>query len=630
MRARLGTYYLDETRSQDPSSDLRSRRFAGTIVVLFEVLVVGVSCEPPSSGAPGDASATSVTATTAPAIDGSRSLESPSIEPWSVELVDITRKAGIDFRHENGAYGAKYLPETLGSGVAFLDYDSDGILDLYFVNGDHWPGHAPASAPRPRCELYRGRGDGSFEAVGERTGAAISLYGTGCSVADYDGDGDDDIYVTSLGDNVLLANEGGVFRDRTLAAGVAGGRWLARDGMEHPEWSTGSAWADFDRDGDLDLFVINYVEWTVASDIFTTIDGTTKAFTTPERYVGLPARYYRNRGDGTFEDRSRDAGIASLRGKALGIAIWDFDANGFIDVVVANDTRPNFLFLGHEGGRFTELGLEFGIAYDDTGRARAGMGIDIAEYAHDGVPAVAIGNFSEEPLSLYRWRPGMGFLSAAKDAGLDRATFGPLTFGVLFADIDLDGYDDLLVINGHIEPDIATARQGEHYAQRPQLFRGRAGGFEDVSERSGADFSRALVGRGLAIGDIDRDGDLDVVVTTCGGAPVLWRNDSSGTPPSRSLRVDLRGRGANTRALGARISVRAGGTTRVRLARTGSSYLSQSESTSTFGLGVRDSADQIHVRWPHGEASSVVPGDGQRTIVLEEPDSLSPERSSGD
>jgi hypothetical protein len=496
-----------------------------------------------------------------------------------------------------GGYGEKLLPETLGAGAAFLDLDGDRVLDIFFVNSSYWPGHVPPGAPPATCRLYRGRGDGAFEDVTAAAGAGISLYGMGCAVADYDGDGDDDIYVTAVGDNVLLANDGGVLRDVTSTARVAGGRWRDRSGALHPEWSTAAAWADFDLDGDLDLFVTGYVEWSPAHEIFTSLDGVRKTFTTPDRYTGLPCRLYRNRGDGTFEDAVEVPG--GEHGKSLGVALWDFNEDGFVDVVVANDTRPNFLFLSRGDGGFEERGLELGVAYDASGRARAGMGIDIADHANDGVPAVAIGNFSAESMSLYRWEPPAGFVPSAERAGLAQATYSPLTFGLLFADVDLDGLQDLVVANGHIEPDIARFRPEERHAQSPQLFRGLAGGrFEEVTAAAGPDFSRPIVGRGLAAGDIDGDGDLDLLFTRNGGAPVLLRNDL--VEERHFLRLRLEGRGRNTRAIGAAVQVRAGGAVQTRLVRTGSSYLSQSEMTLTFGLGTSGSVDRIDVRWPGG------------------------------
>jgi hypothetical protein len=544
-----------------------------------------------------------------------------------LELVDITARSGLGgFRHVTGGRGDKLLPETMGSGAAFLDFDGDGRLDVFLVNSSHWPGHAP-EGPRPACALYRGRGDGTFEDVSAATKAGVSLYGMGASVADPDGDGDDDIYVTGVFGNVLLLNDEGAFRDVAREAGVAGGAWKDRDGKEHPEWSTASAWADVDLDGDIDLIVANYVEWSPANEIFTTFDGVTKAFTTPDRYRGLPCRLFLNQGQGKFIDATASSGLGEPRGKALGIAFWDFDGDRLLDFAVANDTQPNFLFINRGGGRFDEVGLRAGIAYDETGRARAGMGIDIQDYANDGVPGVAIGNFSDEPMSLYRWTPpgpggGQGgFASEAARAGLAGPTYKSLAFGVLFLDVDLDGAEDLVVANGHIEPDVARVFQGQSYEQSPQLFLGRGDGtFAERTAEAGAGFSRPRVGRGLAAGDVDGDGDLDLLITVNGGSPVLLENVRH--PPARShfLRIRLRGKAPNTRALGATVRLTAGGVTRTRLARTGSSYLSQSEPALTFGLGASATFDRLSVQWPSGGEMVVPGGAADRTIeVLEDP-----------
>jgi hypothetical protein len=526
----------------------------------------------------------------------------------------MTAAAGITFRHHTGATGQKLLPETLGSGAAFLDFDADGRPDLLFVDGFSMPA-APA-----KCELYRGVGGGRFEKIAAAVvaDAVRSGYGMGASVADYDGDGDDDLFITAVGTNALLRNEGGAFQPVPPAEAPLTGTWRDREEREHPAWSTASLWCDYDLDGDLDLFVAGYVQWTPETDIFTSLDGVTKAFTTPDRYVGLPCRLYGNRGDGTFEDATVEAGLMPHLGKGLGIAVWDFDGNGYPDVVVANDTRPNFVFMNGGDGRFEERGLDLRVAYDEHGRARAGMGIDIADYANDGVAGIAIGNFSGEPISLYRAGEN-GFTSVAEQAGLGAPTTPPLTFGLQFADMDLDGLLDLVVVNGHIEPDIARIQAELGYAQSPLLFLGTPdGGFVNASASAGPDFNEPRVGRGLAIADYDGDGDLDLLITENGGPAVLLQNRLMETAPAHWVRVVLRGSGMNTRGLGATITLKAGGRTQTRMVRTGSSYLSQGDVFPTFGLGAATRVDELRVRWPRGGERVYAVDAVDRTITLTE------------
>ncbi|MEZ6194595.1 MAG: CRTAC1 family protein [Planctomycetota bacterium] len=532
-------------------------------------------------------------------------------------FVDVTEASGLDFVHHPGGTGRKYLPETMGSGAAFLDYDGDGVLDVFLVDSGTWPGGG-GGAPAGRCALYRGLGGGRFRDVTEESGAGLSLYGMGCCAADFDGDGDPDLYITALGPNVLLRNDGGVFRDVTAAAGVAGGTWSDAQGREQDDWSTAAAFLDVDGDGDLDLFVANYCQWTPELDCFATFDGRTKVFTTPDRYVGLPCRLFLNSGDGTFLRAGEEWGLDGHLGKALGLAQWDFDGDGRPDVVVANDTRPNFLFLNREGRRFDERGRDLGIAYDEYGRARAGMGIDVADYGNDGVPGVAIGNFAAEPISLYRWG-GIeeGFAPDAARAGLAPGTLEPLAFGLVLADLDLDGRLDLAIANGHIEPEIERFFPPRTHAQPAQVFLGRPEGrFREVPSSSLGDLAVPRVGRGLAVGDVDGDGDLDFLLTENGGRARLFENRAEAGTERRSLRVRLRQEGPNRDALGAVVTLEAASGRQTRVQRTGSSYLSQSELVSTFGGLAEGETVRLVVRWPDGVTEERSCGPDVREILV--------------
>ncbi len=533
-------------------------------------------------------------------------------------FVNVLAESGVDFVHHTGGEGNKFLPEAMGAGAALLDADGDGNLDLYLIDSqapragqDIWPveGLGPAS------DLYLGRGACQFTRAPEGDLARVRLRGMGCAVGDVEGDGDPDIYITAVGRNALLRNDRATWKETAREIGVAGGHWRNGDGDEFEEWSTACAFADFDNDGDLDLFVANYVQWTPETEIFTTLDGHSKAFTTPDRYPGLPSRMFVNEGDGTFMDGSEAAGLLTHSGKALGVGLWDFDRDGSMDVVVANDTQPNFYFHNRGNLSFEERGLQSGIAYDENGRARAGMGIDVAELGNDEFDAavVAIGNFGTEPMSLYH-HTGQGFRPIAERVGLALATTTPLTFGVLFADLDLDGHLDLVLANGHLEPEIERFSPAERHAQRPQLFRGsEQGAFSDVSDMAGPGFSETFVGRGLVSGDLDGDGDLDLVLTQNGAAPAILRNDWARDSTSHGSVHWLRIKGLRP---GARVELNSFGRTQTRTYRGGSSYLSHSESTLTFGLGAKDDAVTILVQNPDGTTFKRGPLKTNQTLDL--------------
>ncbi len=507
-------------------------------------------------------------------------------EPLRLAFHDVTEEAGIDFVHANGASPAKWLPETMGSGVLMLDYDGDGDLDLLFPS-------------RGTARLYRNEGSWRFTDVTEGSGLSVTGYGMGGAVADYDGDGDPDVYLTCLDGNLLFRNDGGRFA-RVLGA-PSGGGWGDGKG-EFPSWSTGATWFDADRDGDLDLLVVNYVRWAPHRDVHAELVEGEKAYTRPQLYEGDGPRLYLQEGDGSFRDATAGSGLdrTAVLGKSLGVCLDDFDGDGGTDIFVANDTVQNFLFLATGPARWREAAVECGVAYDDAGAARAAMGVDSAEPANDGRIAVAVGNFSGEPVSLFAVVRGGKeplFRDEAAAAGLREPTRLPLTFGVLFRDMDLDGWRDLVLANGHIEPSISRLRSELLYAQPPQLFRNLGDGrFDDASAAAG--LARPIVGRGLAAGDLDGDGDLDLVFTANGGRPLVLRTDLAGSHHALRLRVRQPGT-KNTDAIGAVVLVRALGVVQRGVVRTGGSYLSQGDPVLTFGLGAATEAE-VTVVWPDG------------------------------
>jgi hypothetical protein len=504
-------------------------------------------------------------------------------------LVDVTARAGIEFQHNSGAYGAKLLPETLGSGCAFLDYDRDGWQDILLINGMDWPGH---KRQRSTLRLYRNNRNGTFTDVTRKAGLDVEMYGMGVAVGDYDNDGFPDILITCVGQNRLFKNTGkGAFIDVTQKAGLG-----ARQAF-----STSALWCDFDRDGLLDLFVCNYVKWSPEHDVFCTLDGKHKSYCTPEAYRGETCWLFRNRGDGTFEDVTAKSGIFDTSSKSLGVAMLDYDQDGWPDLLVANDTQPNKLYRNMRNGTFKDVAVEAGLAFSTEGRARAGMGVDTADFESSGGMGVAITNFDNEMIGLYQATGKGAFEDIAIPSGIGAISKNTLGFGCVFLDADLDGAEDLVVANGHIDETVRNIRGNVGYAQPPHLFLNDGNGrFHDVASQAGSEFVRPKVGRGLAYGDFDRDGDLDILMTTNRGPAFLFRNDQlSG---NHSIRFRLTGTQSNRDAIGAVVRIFHDGSSRTRLVKSASSYLSQSELPVTFGLGKRDRIDRVVIQWPNGRA----------------------------
>jgi hypothetical protein len=503
-------------------------------------------------------------------------------------FVDVTTPAGIDFHHNSGAYGGKLLPETLGSGCAFLDYDADGWQDILLVNGMDWPGH---HHQRSTLRLYRNNRNGTFSDVTRSAGLDVEMYGMGVAVGDYNNDGFPDLLITCVGENRLFRNTGkGKFVDVTHSSGIGG----------RQSFSTSALWFDFDRDGLLDLFVCNYVKWSAEHDVFCSLDGKHKVYCTPEAYHGETCWLFHNRGDGTFEDVTATSGIFDSSSKSLGVAMLDYDRDGWPDLLVANDTQPNKLYRNQRNGTFKDVAVEAGIAFSTEGKARAGMGIDAADFDNSGVAGVAITNFDNEMVGLYRASKDGNYTDVAAQSGVGLASKDKLGFGCVFLDVDLDGSLDLAVVNGHIDDTVRNVRN-VGYAQSPQLFLNNGHGmFREVAAAAGGGFSTPKVGRGLAYADFDRDGDLDLLMTTNNGPAYLYRNDQ--LAGHHSLRIRLVGSKSNRDAIGATVKLSCGGITQSRLVKGGSSYLSQSELPVTFGLGNRDRADQLQIEWPSGRS----------------------------
>jgi enediyne biosynthesis protein E4 len=510
----------------------------------------------------------------------------PSPFPLGFHLADVTSSAGIQFRHNSGAYGGKLLPETLGSGCAFLDYDGDGWQDILLINSMDWPGHKRS---RSTARLYRNNRNGTFTDVTREAGLDVEMYGMGVAVGDYNNDGFPDILVTCVGQNRLFQNTGkGGFRDITRSSGLG----------DRLGFSTSALWLDYDRDGLLDLFVCNYVRWAPEHDVFCSLDGRQKSYCTPEAYRGETCWLFRNKGDGTFEDVTATSGIFDSSSKSLGVALLDYDQDGWLDLLVANDTQPNKLYRNQRNGTFKDVAVEAGLAFSAEGKARAGMGVDVGEFDGSGRAGVAITNFDNEMIGLYRASGDHNYVDVAVESGVGIASKNTLGFGCIFVDQDLDGALDLITVNGHIDDSVRNIRN-VGYRQPPQLFLNNGKGvFREAGNEAGGGFDQPKVGRGLAYGDFDRDGDTDILVTTNNGPAFLYRSDQ--VSGNRSIRFALRGTKSNRDAIGAAVHIFYAGSGQSRRVKSGSSYLSQSELPVTFGLGKRDQIDRVVLEWPSG------------------------------
>jgi len=513
------------------------------------------------------------------------SMGANKISSAPVTFADVTAQAGIRFVHNSGRAGKKFLPETLGSGVAWLDADGDGWPDILLINSKDWTPRGKKSLPA----LYRNNHNGTFTNITAGSGLDVEMYGMGVAVGDFDNDGRDDVYITALEGDRLFHNEGrGKFRDVTRAAGI-----------NNANFGTSAAWLDYDRDGKLDLFVANYVQWTAKGDLWCSLDGATKSYCTPESYKGTSSKLYHNLGNGKFEDVSQKAGIADPTSKSLGVAVLDYNSDGWPDLFVTNDTQPNKLYRNNRNGTFSEEGMVAGVAFGEDGIARGAMGVDAADYDRSGRPDLLVGNFSNQMLGLYH-NEGTGlFVDEAPSSTVGRASLLTLAFGVFFFDYDLDGYPDIFAANGHIEEEIGRVQPKVQFRESPLLFRNLGKRhFENVTAQMGPALNRPIVARGAAYADYDHDGDLDVVITTNDGPAYLFRND--GGSRNHWICMRLAGSKSNRDGIGAVVRVTSKSGKQWNMVRSGSSYCSQSDLALTFGLGGDSEVQAIEIDWPSG------------------------------
>jgi len=584
---------------------LRSLRIGFPLVTLL--LIASCRRQPSATPSQEKPAAVSPSASAANPEIPSAPEATPARPSGPIRFTDVAAQAGIHFRHSSGAFGKKYLPETMGSGVCVLDYDNDGWQDILFVNSMDWPEH---KTTKSYPALYHNNKDGTFTDVTRQTGLAGEMYGLGCAAADYDNNGFDDIYITALNGNHLFRNLGnGKFADVTEKAGVG----------DHG-FSTGAVWFDYDNDGKLDLYVGHYVDWSPATDQYCTLDGKHKSYCTPELYKGQSATLFHNLGNGKFEDVTKKAGLYDPTSKSLGVALLDYDNDGWMDLFVANDTQPNKLYHNNRNGTFTDEAFATGVAFSDAGKARAGMGADAADYDLSGHQGLVIGNFANEGMALYK-NDGSGlFADNAMTNGIGPASLSSLTFSTFFFDYDLDGLPDIFAANGHVADDVSMVTPSLHYAEPSLLFHNKGNGkFEDVTSKVGSVLREPIVGRGAAYLDFDSDGDLDLVVTTSNGPAKLLRNDNGNQ--NDVLKVRTIGTRSNHDGIGAKVFVKTSTGRRLfGMVKDGSSYLSQNELPLTFGLGKPDEEKSVNLEiiWPSGKKESVTNVKPNEYITLEE------------
>jgi enediyne biosynthesis protein E4 len=577
------------------------RRFSIFFCLPLSLLLLSSACKQQATTAPVAPVAEVPSPTPAPSAS-----PTPPRPSGPVEFTDITAQAGIHFKHNSGAFGKKYLPETLGAGCAFLDYDHDGWQDILLVNSMDWPEHKTGKSV---LALYHNNQDGTFTDVTRAAGLAIQMYGIGVTIADYDNDGNDDIYITCLGPNHLFRNlGGGKFIDVTARAAVG-----------DPGFSTSAVWFDYDNDGKLDLFVANYVDWTVETDQLCSLDGKNKSYCTPQSYKGQSPTLYHNKGNGAFENVTQRAGLDDPTCKSLGVALLDYDDDGRMDLFVANDTEPNKLYRNNGNGTFTDEAVAAGVAFSEAGTARAGMGVDAGDYDESGRPGIVVGNFTNESMALYS-NDGSGlFTDEAPKSGIGKMSAQSLTFAVFFFDYDLDGLLDVFAANGHVSDDISVVQPNIKYAQPPHLFRNRGKKkFEEMTGKLGRALQRAIVGRGAAYGDFDNDGDLDLLITSNNGPARLLRNDNGNQ--NDLVRIKTVGSRSNRDGIGAKIILKTGKEKLTNMVKTGSSYCSQSELPVVFGLGAPEEGRtlSLEITWPSGQKDTIPEVKPNQSLTVEE------------